>query len=64
MTQREKDLAATLEAIWESANGAAEDEARGHASYTALADTVRAIAEDAAEALADLPHCYSTADEM
>lgn len=62
MTRREKQLAATLEAIWEAANGAAEDEARGHASFGALADTVRAIADDAAEALADLPTCYSVCE--
>jgi hypothetical protein len=56
-------LAATLESIWEAAHGAAADEEQGRASFTALADTVRAIAEDAAEALADLPLSYSTADE-
>ena len=53
----------TLEAIWEAAHGAAEDVAAGHACYVHLADTVRAIAEDAAEALADLPIAFAPADE-
>jgi hypothetical protein len=63
MTKREKELAATLSAIWEAASGAAEDVTRGHASYVNLADTLCAIAEDAAEALAGLPVRYSIAEE-
>jgi hypothetical protein len=53
-TPREIELADALLAIWEAASGAVAAQEHGHANYTVLADTLRAIAEDAAETLADL----------
>jgi hypothetical protein len=58
-TRRERELAATLRAIWEAASGAAEAVTRGHASYINLADSLYAIADDATEALAELPTCFN-----
>jgi hypothetical protein len=62
-TPREVELANVLLVAWEAANGALADVQRGHASFTMLAETLQAIAEDAAEALAALPACYTTPDE-
>jgi hypothetical protein len=62
-THREIELAEVLLAIWECAQGATADVERGHASFTALAESLSAIAEDAAEALADLPIACTVADE-
>jgi hypothetical protein len=56
MSRREKQLAAALESIWEAAHSATEGD-------TSPEETVRTIAEDAAEALADLPALCTLADE-
>jgi hypothetical protein len=63
-TRRETELAETLLAVWECAHGAIDAEEQGHASFVALADALRAIMQDSAEALADLPiGCTITEEE-
>jgi hypothetical protein len=62
-TPREVQLADTLLGVWESVSGALADVEAGHACFTMLVDTLQAVADDAAEALADLPTCYTTPDE-
>jgi hypothetical protein len=62
-TRREIELSEAMLAIWEAASGAIADQERGHASYVNLTDTLRAIADDAAEALADLTFGCASQDD-
>jgi hypothetical protein len=56
-------MAKVLLAAWETGSGALADVQAGHASFTMLAETLQAIAEEAAEAVADLPTCFTSHDE-
>ena len=62
MTRRERLLTAALRQVWDTAAEAIDSEAQGHACYGGLVAALQAVAEDAAEALADMPLSIVTAD--
>ena len=63
MTRRERLLTAALRKVWDTAAEALESESQGHACFRDLSAALQAVAEDAAEALADLPLSIVPADE-
>ena len=62
MTRRERLLTAALRQVWDTAAEALDGEAQGHACYRGLVAALQAVAEDSAEALADMPLFIVTAE--
>lgn len=54
MNRREKQLACALQSVWDVASDAADAQECGRASYSDLSRALACIAEEAAEALADI----------